>query len=165
MFIHVNIAIQRMAQHLIQKQSQDGSWRFSLESGVITDAYTIIILRTLQIDDEDWIRALHHRIVSKQERNGAWKVYPDERQGNLSATVEAYWALLYSGYSNPTDHNIQQAKQYILSNGGIRNIDNLMTKPILACAGQYPWPSIHCVNNLPFDYKTVYASILVWATA
>ncbi len=141
MLIHVNQAIQRMAQHLIKKQSQDGSWRFCFESGVMTDAYTIIILRTLQIDEEDWIRALHHRIMSKQEKNGAWKVYPDEKQGNLSATMEAYIALLYSGYSKPTDFNIQQAKQYILSNGGIRNVNNLMTKIILACTGQYPWPS------------------------
>ncbi|WP_338080749.1 hypothetical protein [Cohnella luojiensis] len=141
MLIHVNQAIQRMIQRLVMKQSQDGSWRFCFESGVMTDAYMIIILRTLQITDEEWIRALHHRIMSKQEKNGAWKVYPDETQGNLSATTEALIALLYSGYSKPTDFNIQQAKQFILSNGGIRNVDNLMTKIILACTGQYPWPS------------------------
>jgi sporulenol synthase len=130
-----------MIQHLIMKQSRDGSWRFCFESGVMTDAYMIIILRTLQIADEDWIRALHLRIISKQEQNGAWKVYPDETQGNLSSTVEAYFALLYSGYSKPTDLNMQQAKQFIQAHGGLHSIDSLLTKAILACTGQYPWPS------------------------
>jgi sporulenol synthase len=141
MLIHVQEGMNRLVQQLIKKQSQDGAWRFCFESGVMTDAYMIIILRTLQMADEDSIRTLHSRIMAKQEHNGAWKVYPDEKEGNLSATVEAYFALLYSGYSKPTDDHIKQVKQFILSHGGIRNVDSLMTKVILASTGQYPWPN------------------------
>jgi sporulenol synthase len=139
--IQVQQTIQILTQKLISNQSEDGSWRFCFESGVMTDAYTIIALRSLQIEDEPWIRALHLRIRGKQESNGAWKVYPDEQEGNMSATVEAYFALLYSGYSHPSDPHIQRAKQFIVERGGITQVDGLMTKVILAGCGQYPWPS------------------------
>jgi sporulenol synthase len=139
--IQAKQAIQFLTQRLITNQSEDGSWRFCFESGAMTDAYMIIVLRSLQMEDEPWIRTLHQRIRDKQESNGAWKVYPDEREGNLSATVEAYFALLYSGYSHPSDPYIQRAKQFIDARGGITQVDSLMTKVILACCGQYSWPS------------------------
>jgi sporulenol synthase len=139
--IQVQQAIQFLTKKLITNQSEDGSWRFCFESGVMTDAYTIITLRSLKIEDEPLIRALHQRIRSKQEPNGAWKVYPDEQEGNLSATVEAVFALLYSGYCHPSDPHIQQAKQFIDTRGGVTQIESLLTKIILACCGQYPWSS------------------------
>lgn len=138
--IQVQEAIQFLTKKLITNQSEDGSWRFGYESGVITDAYTIIVLRSLNREDEPLIRALHQRIRSKQEPNGAWKVFPNEKEGNLSATVEAVFALLYSGYCHSSDPHIQQAKQFIAARGGLTKIDSLMTKIILACCGQYPWP-------------------------
>ena len=58
----------------------------------------IILLRTLEIHDEKLIKKLTERILSKQEENGAWKLFYDEPTGNVSATIEAYYALLYSGY-------------------------------------------------------------------
>ncbi|WP_319633429.1 terpene cyclase/mutase family protein [Paenibacillus psychroresistens] len=137
----VQQALEYLTNDLIKKQSADGSWRFSYESGVMTDAYMIITLRTLKIDDELLIRALHHRISTKQETNGAWKVYPDEQEGNLSATVEAVFALLYSKYSQPSDPHIQNAKHFIETHGGISKIDSLMTRIILTCCGQNLWPS------------------------
>lgn len=100
-------------QRLLTNQSGDGSWRFCFENGVMTDVYMIIIFRTLQMENEISIRTPHHRIRSKQEINGVWKVYPDEKEGNLSATVEAYFALLYAGY----DPHIQHAKDLSLHMG------------------------------------------------
>jgi sporulenol synthase len=139
--VQVKRAIQFLIQRLTTVQSGDGSWRFCFESGVMTDAYMIIILRTLQLEDDLWIRTLHQRIRSKQSSSGAWRVYPDEQEGNLSATVEAYFALLYSGYSFNSDPHIQRAKQFIAERGGITQVDSLMTQIILACCGQYPWLS------------------------
>jgi sporulenol synthase len=137
----VQQAIQFLTKKLVTNQSKDGSWRFCFESGVMTDAYTIIALRSLKMEEEPWIRALYQRIISKQELNGAWKVFPDEQEGNLSATIEAVFALLYSGYCHPSDPHIQLAKQFIDTRGGVTQIDSLLTKIILACCGQYPWPS------------------------
>lgn len=83
---------------LKRSQAADGSWRFPFETGISTDAYMIILLRTLEINDEPLIQALVERIESRQGANGAWKLFADEGDGNVTATTEAYYALLYSGY-------------------------------------------------------------------
>jgi len=124
---------------LKRSQAADGSWRFPFETGISTDAYMIILLRTLDINDEPLIQALVERIESRQEANGAWKLFADEGDGNVTATVEAYYALLYSGYRQPTDRHMQKAKRRILDMGGLDRV-HLFTKVMLALTGQYPWP-------------------------
>ncbi|MFL6558169.1 MAG: squalene--hopene cyclase, partial [Bacillus sp. (in: firmicutes)] len=76
---------------LRKDQSPDGSWNYPFETGQSTDAYMIILLRTLELNDEELIQGLVSRIFSKQGENGAWKLYYDEDEGNLSSTVEAYY--------------------------------------------------------------------------
>ena len=58
---------------------------YPFETGISTDCYMIILLRTLDIHDENLIKRLTERIVSKQEDNGAWKLYHDEEDGNVSS--------------------------------------------------------------------------------
>ncbi|MFY0542568.1 squalene--hopene cyclase [Brevibacillus sp. H7] len=74
-----------------------------------------------------------------QSLDGAWKLFHDEEEGNLSATVEAYYALLFSGYCRNNDARMQAAKRFILSKGGLSH-SSLLTKVMLASTGQYPWP-------------------------
>ncbi len=124
---------------LKRSQSADGSWRFPFETGISTDAYMIILLRTLEINDEPLIQALVERIESRQEANGAWKLFADEGDGNVTATVEAYYALLYSGYRKKTDPHMQKAKARIVEMGGLERV-HLFTKVMLALTGQHPWP-------------------------
>ena len=82
--------ISQLVQQLKTDQTPDGSWDYPFETGISTDAYMIILVRTLEIDDENLVRDLAERILSKQEANGAWKLFHDEGDGNISATVEAY---------------------------------------------------------------------------
>jgi sporulenol synthase len=93
------------------------------------------------MEDEHLIRQLHDRLLAAQHTDGSWRVYQDEEDGNLSATVECYYALLYSGYSRETDDPMLKAKRFILSKGGLRNINAVLTKIMLAATGQYPWPA------------------------
>ncbi|GGF90186.1 squalene--hopene cyclase [Paenibacillus abyssi] len=136
----VNREIHRLTEQLLNRQSKDGAWRFCFENTLSTDAYMIIILRTLQFNDEALIRQLHDRILAKQHSNGAWKLYDDD-EGNLSVTVEAYYALLFSGYSEVTESPMRKAKHFIRSKGGLQNIQGVLTKVILAATGQYRWPA------------------------
>ena len=62
--------IHRLIRRLEKDQSDDGSWRYCCESGPMTDAYMILLLRALQLDDEDVIRPLSARILSLQ--NDKW---------------------------------------------------------------------------------------------
>jgi sporulenol synthase len=133
----VQSEINRLVERLQEKQSKDGTWRFCFEGSPMTDSYMIILLRSLGINDEDFIRKLASRLEAKQSENGAWKLFADEKDGNLSATVEAYYALLYSGYKQKNE--MEQARQFIISQGGIDKVNSL-TKIMLGVTGQYPWP-------------------------
>lgn len=135
----VEAEINRLVTILSKDQASDGSWAYPFETGISTDCYMIILLRTLEINDEELIQSLVDRIVSRQGENGTWKVFYDEDDGNMTATVEAYYALLYSGYRTKHDPNMRKARQFILKNGGITNV-HTFTKIMLALTGQYKWP-------------------------
>lgn len=131
--------IERMIETLRQDQSPDGTWNYAFETGISTDSYMIILLRTLESNDENLIKQLTERIINKQQANGAWKLFYDEEEGNLTATIDAYYALLYSGYYPKNDKRLQAAKKFILASGGLEQA-HMFTKIMLAVTGQYKWP-------------------------
>lgn len=135
----VNAEINRIASRFISDQSDDGSWRYPFETGIATDCNMIILLRTLEINDEEFIKELVERIAGKQQEDGSWRLFYDEGKGNLTATVEAYYALLYSGYRDKEDPGIQAARRFILANGGAEKV-HMFLKIMLAMTGQCEWP-------------------------
>ncbi|MGE8081961.1 squalene--hopene cyclase [Peribacillus loiseleuriae] len=135
----VNAEISRIADRFIRDQSEDGSWQYPFETGISTDCHMILLLRTLEIDDEAFIKELVERIAGKQQEDGSWSLFYDEGKGNLTATVEAYYALLYSGYRPRNDPNIQAARRFILANGGATEV-HMLFKIMLAITGQCKWP-------------------------
>ncbi|GGH73126.1 sporulenol synthase [Pullulanibacillus pueri] len=137
--LEVSQEIKRRIDLFLQEQWEDGAWRYCFEGPVMTDAYMIITLRALEIDEEPLIKRLVERLLSVQEDNGVWKVYPDEPEGNLSATVEAVVALLYSGYVETNDEKMKKAYAFIRAHGGLKK-SGLLTRAFLAMNGLYPWP-------------------------
>lgn len=135
----VKDCIEKLIEQLKQSQSPRGSWDFPFETGITTDCYMIILLRTLEIDDEKLIKGLVERILSRQENNGAWKLFFDEGEGNLTATLEAYYALLFSGFVQKKDGRLLAARRFIQQNGGIEDA-HMFTKIMLAITGQIKWP-------------------------
>ncbi|MFC3883524.1 squalene--hopene cyclase [Bacillus songklensis] len=135
----VESTINDLVQQFKGYQSVDGAWRYCLENGPVTDAYLIVLLRILEINEEELIRRLVNQLMAKQAENGAWKLFHDE-EGNLDATVEAYYALLYSGYIKKDEKRMQEANRFIRENGGISNVKSLLTQILLALTGQIPWP-------------------------
>ncbi|WP_042454201.1 squalene--hopene cyclase [Neobacillus dielmonensis] len=153
---------------LRKDQSPDGSWNYPFETGISTDAYMIILLRALEIDDDEFIERLCKRILSKQQKNGAWKLFYDEGDGNLTATVEAYYALLFSGLYQKNSRPLQAAKKFILAKGGLKEVSTF-TKIMLALTGQYEWPN-HSplpieVILLPTDFPINFYSFSVFGRA
>ena len=164
----VTDGINLLVEKLMKDQSQDGSWNYPFETGISTDCYMIILLRSLEINDEKLIIKLSKRILSKQEENGSWKLFFDENNGNISITVEAYYALLYSGYYEETDARLMRAKAFILAHGGIEK-SHMFTKVMLAMTGQMKWvlsfPLPIEVILLPTDFPINFYNFSVFGRA
>jgi sporulenol synthase len=90
------------------------------------------------MEETELISGLSKRLLEKQEESGSWKLYQDEDGGNLSATVDAYFALLYSGTVQADDPQLLRARSFIVSRGGLAKA-GILTKIMLAMNGQYPW--------------------------
>ncbi|MDQ0228922.1 terpene cyclase/mutase family protein [Metabacillus malikii] len=133
--------VDKRIKELISMQQIEGNWDFCFEGGLLTDAYMIILLRVLEIDNEEkLIQELVNRLMVIQNKNGTWSVAPDEMSGDLSCTVLAYTAILYSGLYSPNHPNLRKAKRFIKQQGGLSNT-HFMTKWMLAVIGQYKWPA------------------------
>lgn len=160
--------IEHLIEYLKGSQSRDGSWSFPFETGIATDCYMIILLRSLEIHEEDLIKELTRRIVSRQKKNGAWKLFYDEGKGNVTATVEAYYALLYSGYYRKEHPRLRAARRFILANGGLEKT-HMLTKVMLAMTGQYKWPATFPVplefNLLPATFPINFYQLSVFGRA
>ncbi|MFC7392155.1 prenyltransferase/squalene oxidase repeat-containing protein [Scopulibacillus cellulosilyticus] len=137
-------AIEERSKAIFNQQSSDGAWRYCFEGPAMTDAYMIILLKSLDLPYETLIEKLSERLVKKQHAYGFWKTYPNEDEGNLSATIEAYTALIYSGYKKADDPMMRKAAAYIRARGGLKHA-GLLTKIFLTMNGQYKWP------RLPFE--------------
>jgi sporulenol synthase len=138
LLLEVKNTIAHYINRLANSQQSDGSWKFCFESGPLTDSFMIMTLRSLEINEETLIRQLSERLLSLQTKDGYWKIYDDEK-GNLSATIQAYNALLFSGLYSRHDENLKKAERFIVENGGLDNA-HFMTKWMLSSNGQYPWP-------------------------
>ncbi|WP_206922636.1 terpene cyclase/mutase family protein [Alicyclobacillus suci] len=132
-------AVDALVRQLENNQATDGSWRYCCESGPMTDAYMILLLRALGLDDKDVIQPLSSRILSLQNDHGAWSLFHDEPGwGNLSATVESYYALLSTGHGTTDNNPLERARYFIRHHGGLAQIGT-STRAMLACIGQLPW--------------------------
>ncbi|WP_407948921.1 terpene cyclase/mutase family protein [Peribacillus faecalis] len=124
---------------LSTRQSEEGSWQFNFEGPILTDCFMIIVLRSLNMETE-MIRKLLKRLVSLQNENGSWSIYSDEKNGNLSATIQAYTAMLISDEYDRSHKSMKKAETFISANGGLKKA-HFMTKMILAVNGLYAYPS------------------------
>ncbi len=120
-------------------QRYDGTWRFCFENASLTDCHMIFLLRLLGQEKE--VEPFVTRLVSLQTNEGTWKLYEDELVGNISATIQAYAALLASGKYTKEDINMKRAEAFIRQRGGITSA-HFMTKFLLALHGEYEYPSL-----------------------
>nr|WP_240687979.1 prenyltransferase/squalene oxidase repeat-containing protein [Pseudalkalibacillus hwajinpoensis] len=145
----VESEINQIVRTLKKDQLPGGDWDYPFETGITTDAYMIILLRMMKIHDEELIRSLVERILSKRDSAGLWKLFPDEEEANFNVTLDAYYALLSSGYKSKNDADMRIVKRYILSNGGLANA-GMFSTILLAITGQVPWP-----RDYPFTLELI----------
>jgi sporulenol synthase len=134
----VEAMITSLTRRLIGMQEKDGCWRFCFESGVMTDAYMILLLLALGKNNDPLIPRLAGRIQAMQTAVGTWKQFPDEKEGNVTATLEACLALFYAGFRDPAEPVMKKARRFIREYGGARRVGSL-AKVVLNLLGHESW--------------------------
>jgi squalene-hopene/tetraprenyl-beta-curcumene cyclase len=117
----------------------DGHWIFELEADVTISAEFILLQHFLGEIDEDEVGALSAHIRSIQSADGSWPLFA-KGDGDLSATVKAYYALKLAG-DDPDAPHMQKARAFVLARGGAVRA-NVFTRIALALFGAVPWRAV-----------------------
>lgn len=128
--------IERTRDFFLREQLPDGYWWAELESNVTISAEYVMLFHFLGMVDRERERKLANYILAKQTQEGFWSLWHNG-PGDLSTTIEAYFALKLAGYS--ADHPAMvKARAFVLANGGIIKA-RVFTKIFLALFGEFAW--------------------------
>jgi squalene-hopene/tetraprenyl-beta-curcumene cyclase len=132
----LDIAIDASRDFFFREQLPKGYWWAELESNVTITAEYIMLFHLLKLVDHEKQRKMANYILSKQNEEGAWTIYFGG-PGDLSTTVEAYFALKLAGI--PAEHPaMMKARNFVLEHGGIIKT-RVFTKIFLALFGEFAW--------------------------
>lgn len=120
-------------------QRADGHYVFELEADATIPAEYILLghfLDERNIAREAKICAYLRRI---QNPDGSWPLF-HAGEGDLSATIKAYWAQKLAGEDIDAPH-MASARAFILGKGGAARA-NVFTRFALALFGEVPWRAV-----------------------
>ncbi len=132
----VDRAVGRCHQYFRETQYPEGFWWGELESNPTMEAEYLLLCRFLGRDDPERRKKVANHILGKQQDDGSWGQY-FEAPGDLSTTVECYFALKLAGYCAESGP-LTKAKAFILSKGGVPKV-RVFTKIWLALFDQWDW--------------------------
>jgi squalene-hopene/tetraprenyl-beta-curcumene cyclase len=131
-------AVRRATAAMLEGQYAEGYWWAELESNVTITSEYIMLHRYLGLE-ESRVPGMVADILDKQLENGGWSIWHGDG-GDLSTTVEAYFALKLAGLP-PNDERLAKARTFILERGGALKA-RVFTRIFLALFGQVSWDGI-----------------------
>ena len=131
--------VQSSADALLEKQAEEGFWRFDLEADTTIPAEYLFLQYFLGTVDVTRQEKLADYILSRQLQDGSWPLY-EGGPGNISASVKSYFALKLAG-KDPASPEMKLARQWVLTHGGAEGA-NVFTRITLAVYGQIPWRTV-----------------------
>lgn len=133
----LNESIRRTRDRFLNIQNEKGYWVFDLEADATIPSEYILLQRFLghEIDGELKARFANY-LRNRQLQSGGWPLY-HEGEGNISASIKAYFALKQLGDSPDAPHMVR-ARAFVLEQGGAAEA-NVFTRIMLALFGQIPW--------------------------
>ncbi len=138
----VSAAIENSRRYFLDCQHADGYWWFELESNVTITAEYLMLLTFAGVEDKEKSAKMANHILRQQRPDGTWAIY-NGGKGDVSTSVEAYFALKLAGYP-AEDPRLERARQSIIASGGPAET-RFFTKIFLALFGQYDWKDIPSV--------------------
>ena len=129
-------ALERTQRYFFRTQHPEGYWWGELESNPTMEAEYIMLTHFLGSDEGDRIPRVAEDIRRRQSPDGSWRMYHGA-PGDLSTTVECYFALKLAGDARDAPH-MARARDFILAAGGLPKA-RVFTKIWLALFGQWHW--------------------------
>jgi squalene-hopene/tetraprenyl-beta-curcumene cyclase len=133
------LALDAASEHLLALQDEAGWWRGELQTNVTMDAEDMLLREFLGVRKADETERSAAWIRSQQRGDGTWTNFHDG-PGELSTTIEAYWALRLAGDAIEDEH-MQRAAAFIRAEGGIESA-RVFTHLWLALFGLWSWDRV-----------------------
>jgi squalene-hopene/tetraprenyl-beta-curcumene cyclase len=131
--------LDRAREHLLSLQDEAGWWQGELQSNVTMDAEDMLLREFLGVRRDDQTARCAAWIRSQQRADGTWANFHGG-PGDLSTTIEAYWALRLAGDPPDAEH-MRAAAGFVRERGGIERA-RVFTHVWLALFGLWPWEQI-----------------------
>jgi squalene-hopene/tetraprenyl-beta-curcumene cyclase len=131
--------LEQARERLLSLQNAAGFWRGELQTNVTMDAEDMLLREFLGIRERSGTERSAAWIRSQQRADGTWSNFYGG-PGDLSTTVEAYWALRLAGDSPEAEH-MRIAAEFVREHGGIERA-RVFTHVWLALFGLWPWERV-----------------------
>ncbi|HWX87239.1 MAG TPA: hypothetical protein VNX67_03595, partial [Solirubrobacteraceae bacterium] len=133
------LALERACERLLSLQHDGGWWKGELQTNVTMDAEDMLLREFLGIGQVVQTERSAAWIRSQQRADGTWANFHGG-PGDLSTTIEAYWALRLAGDS-PEQEHMRSAAAFVRAHGGIERA-RVFTHVWLALFGLWPWEQV-----------------------
>ncbi len=131
--------IDNAQDHLLDIQKEGGYWQGDFKSNPTIEAEHLMLTQFLGIQDDDQWEKIVNYLKRKQLEDGSWNIFPGGR-GNLSTTIECYFALRLAGVSVDSEE-LTKAREFIMDRGGIPEA-RVFTKIWLSLFGIWDWDDV-----------------------
>jgi squalene-hopene/tetraprenyl-beta-curcumene cyclase len=133
------VALRLACERLLSLQDEAGWWQGELQTNVTMDAEDMLLREFLGVRDARETERSAAWIRSQQRADGTWTNFYGG-PGDLSTTIEAYWALRLAG-DRPEAEHMRIAAEFILSQGGVAQA-RVFTHLWLALFGLWSWDEV-----------------------
>ncbi len=133
------VALALACERLLSLQDEAGWWQGELQTNVTMDAEDMLLREFLGIRRSEDTERSAAWIRSQQREDGTWANFHGG-PGELSTTIEAYWALKLAGDPIEAEH-MRAAAAFIRAEGGIAKA-RVFTHLWLALFGLWSWDRV-----------------------
>jgi len=133
------VALKLACEHLLSLQDEAGWWQGELQTNVTMDAEDMLLREFLGVRTAAETERSAAWIRSQQRADGTWTNFYGG-PGDLSTTIEAYWALRLAGDPQEAEH-MRIAAEWIRAHGGVARA-RVFTHLWLALFGLWSWDRV-----------------------
>jgi squalene-hopene/tetraprenyl-beta-curcumene cyclase len=133
------VTLELARERLLSLQDEAGWWRGELQTNVTMDAEDMLLREFLGVRRAEETERSAAWIRSQQRADGTWANFYGA-PGELSTTIEAYWALRLAG-DEPEAGHMRAAAEFVRAQGGIEHA-RVFTHVWLALFGLWSWDQV-----------------------